>query len=229
MHAARYALAVAECYVRASASLELAAALVAQLLLRQLSPCCNVWICSDASAAMGSCAFGAAGFPCLPCTLAHTAQPCSFHSTLQQTEPKERPTAPQVVSQLKLIRRRMLRAPDTARLMHAADSGSVAGTLGSASGGGGGANGKPAGGDKQASCGSGSKEDSAAAKPAEADQLGQDGSLEQADSLALSKEGTLEQADSLALSKGASGGSGSLPLSQGASSTLPLIKPDASS
>ncbi len=164
-----------------------------------------------------------------------------------QTEPKERPTAPQIVSQLKLIRRRMLRAPDTARLMHAADSGSVAGTLGSASsgGGGGGGGGKPAGGEKQVTGGSGSKEDSAAAKAAlrQVDQLVQDGSLEQADSLALSKEGTLEQADSLALSKegtleqadslalskGASGGSGNLPLSQGASSTLPLIKPDASS
>lgn len=166
----------------------------------------------------------------LPCTPSKNGQPCSFLPA-ELTEPKERPTAPQVVSQLKLIRRRMLRAPDTARLMHAADSGSVAGTLGSASsggGGGGGANAKPAG-DKQVSGGSGSKEDSAAVKAAEADQLAQDGSLEQADSLALSKEGALEQADSLALSKAASGGSGSLPLSQGASSTLPLIKPDASS
>ena len=142
-------------------------------------------------------------------------------------DPKERPTAPQVVSQLKLIRRRMLRAADTAKRMQAADSGSVAGTLGSASSGskpdGGG--GKPAGG-RQASGGGGSggvDGTATAAAPTEAGQLAQDDSLE------LGKGSSLEQADSLALSKEASGGSGSLPLSKDASSTLPLIKSDPSS
>ncbi|PRW60272.1 serine threonine- kinase [Chlorella sorokiniana] len=145
-----------------------------------------------------------------------------------RSEAKERPTAPQIVSQLKLIRRRMLRAPDTARLMHAADSGSVEGTLGSASSGGGGAGCKP-GSKQQASGGSGggTKDSAAAAATAEAGQLEQNGSLE----VSSSKEGALEQADSLALSKEASGSlplsketSGSLPISKGAASTLPLIK-----
>lgn len=109
-------------------------------------------------------------------------------------DPKERPTAAQVVSQLKLIRRRMLRDPDTARLLRGPSSGngsgggSMAGTLGSAPSGGS----KPDSG-RQASGGAGTDA----------------GSLGQGDSLPLSKEGSAGSA-SLPLRKGSS-----LPLIKG--------------